>query len=234
MLVPQVIARVLADDDLVLGAVLRMAERRQVVLEPRAALARPSERVDGHEARLLIRDVAEMLHGSSAPAVPDIWILVLSAGAGTATRLVGAFGGEQTVNMMGDETGAPSGVSSTMVSVGSAGRLCLVAARPDALSRGALEGLLGRCDAIALVREGASPGEGDRLTVLRDRVLAGVGPWRPLVVGVELGASLRPWDQYPDAVVGLPGPEGLSPAKLVEHLLNGLLAASKGRAQAGS
>lgn len=226
MLVSQLMARLLVDDDLVLAAVMSMAERRQVVLEAVAAAVSCREPAASYEAKVLFRDVAVAVRQRSASECNDLWMLVLSARLGTAPRLV-------TV-MVGPHAGCPEDgrsctVARGVVILGERERLCLVAARPDALSRGALEGLMGRCDAVALVREEGSEEECRGLLRLWERVLAATRRWRPVVVGVELDAGARPWEDSPDAVVALPRFAEMPPARVVEHLLCGVLAAAKCR-----
>jgi len=227
MLLPQLVARLLVDDDLVLGAVLRLAERRQLALEAVAAAVGGGEAAVSYETRVLFQDVAAAVRQRRGAPATDLWVLVLSARLDTAPRLVAALGGNHHSGCLGDEQSCP--VARGVVIVGERERLVLVAARPDALSRGALEGLLGRCDAVALVREVGSEEEGLGLSRLRERVLAAARHWRPVVLGVDLGAGTGPWVDPPDAVIGLPRYAETPAARLVEHLLSGILAAAKCR-----
>jgi hypothetical protein len=234
VLLPQLVARLLVDDDLVLGAVLRMAERRQLVLEPVAQVAPAPTPIVPCELKALMREVGGVLRPGSGGKPADIWVLVLSAQTQTAPRLVAAMAGGPSVTWGSESGGSPAGVARGLVAVEGGGRLCFLAARPDALSRGALEGILGRCDAVALVREGDGAEERQQLGQLRERVLLAAGGWRPVLLGIDIGAALREWDHFPDAVIGLPELALLPPGKLVESFLGGLVAAAKSRAQLAS
>jgi hypothetical protein len=112
-----------------------------------------------------------------------------------------------------------------MLELGDGVHLCLLAIRPEALSRGALEGILSRFDALVLLRATGDPTELERLQQLRS-VARGGADREPLTVGVDLGAPLRDWQEFPDSVLGLTGWEERSPAWLVERLVDALLAAT--------
>ncbi len=231
MLLPQLVARLLADDDLVLGAVVRLAERRELVLEPVARAAPAPTPIVPCEVKALMRELTAQLRPGNGAEPGDIWVMVLSVEPQTAPCLVAAIAGNSPGTGWGDELGCSAGVARGLVAVEGGGRLCLLAARPDALSRGALEGILGRCDAVALVREGDGAEEWQQLVRLRERVLLAAGGWRPVLLGIDIGAGLRRWEPFPDAVVGLPDLAHGTPGQLFESLLGGLLAAAKARVQ---
>ncbi len=234
LLVPQLVARLLVDDDLVLGALLRLASRRQVVVRPVVALAANAGATASYETATLLRDAVATLRPHQAGTAGDLWVLLVSARLETAPRLLAAMTTDHDEAEGWDEDDYPSGLAHGVMRLRDGGRLCLVAAQPDALSRGALEGMLGRCDAVALVREGKGGEETRRLTMLRDTVLAAARTWRPLFLGVDVGAGFRPWEEFPDAVIGVRDLADLSPSRLVECLVGGVLAAAKGRGQVGS
>lgn len=232
LLLPQVVARLLVDDDVVLGAVTRMTERRQLVLAPRVALAPsvspPLEPEPGGLA--LIRDFLVALRG---PAAGDgalaVWVVVVAASAADATRFVALMGGEQEFMRAPESSGSSVGIAFRTVRLGKNARLCLLAVRPDALSRGALGGILARCEGLVMLRTGKDPEEAERLGVLADRVLESGSGWQPLLLGVDVGAGLRAWDDRPHAVLGLGDPTDHDGAWLARRLLEGLEAAISGR-----
>lgn len=232
LLLPQLVARLLVDDDLVIQSVLDLVGDKVLALQPRVELAAAGVPESGSDPRCaaLVREVLEMTRGpAAAEHVEAMWVVVVAASPDDAARFVTRLGGEPGVVMVTDATGSSTGLASRTVRVGDDHRLCLLAVRPDVLSRGAMEGMLARCDAVAFVRVGGGPDELDRLQGLR-RIAQGPGfGWQPLTVGVDLGAPLRDWGEFPDAVLGIPDWDSRSAGWLVEKLLETVRAAASGR-----
>lgn len=228
LLVPQLVARLLVDDDLVLAAVLRMVQEKVLTLQPRAVLA-PSPGGESSDPRRasLLRAVLEKARGAEAgQGVVALWVVLVSASPEDAAHFVGFLGGEPGVVLVPDATGARTGLTSRTIPLGADARLCLLAVRPDTLSRGALEGVMARCDAVALLRTTGDAEELERLQQLR-RLAEGPGfGWQPLALGLELGDALRSWGDYPDATLSISEWEAREPSWLVDRLLEGLLAAA--------
>lgn len=234
LLLPQLIARLLVDDDLVLEAVLDLVAAKTLVMYPRLELASVAV------ARLSAGDlwasqmVSEILYrfrgGDGGSLVRSLWVVVVSVRADEATRLVARMGGEPE-ELVFQNSELPVVLLSRSVPVGPNARLHLLALQPDLLSPAALAGVLGRCDAVVLVRTSESPEEERQLAKLR-QVAEGAGfGWRPLVVGWDHGVSFRPWEEYPEAVVAVPSLEGSDPQWLARRLLEALLAAASARKQ---
>lgn len=228
LLVPQLAARLLIDDDILLRAVLGLRDDKVVVVQARAQLAAANgvrEQLNGRIATL-VREALGRLRGLD-PGLPSVEmrVVVVSAAPVVATRLVARLGGEHEGSAPGSEGDATTGLASSTVLLGRNTSLSLVALPPDALSRGALEGLLARCDALVLARAGQDERELDRLRWLQSVAVAPSLGWQPVTLGIDLGAALRPWGEYPDAVLGLPDWESRGQAWLVERLLEGVLAA---------
>jgi len=227
-LIPQVVARLLVDDDLVIGAVSRLAAARAVTLHPRAALARAADEGGSFDPRLasVVREVlARTRSGAPAAGQATLTAVVVSANAADGVRFVERLAGGAGGSTVDEAPAAPTGMAAKAVSVGDGVRLSLLAIRPEALSRGALEGILSRFDALLLLRRGEEPAELDRLHYLRS-VARGGSLHEPLTVGIDLGARLRDWREFPDAVVGLLDWEERRAEWLVERLVEALLAAT--------
>ena len=228
LLLPQIVARLLVDDDLVVDGVLRLAEGKVLAMQPRVALAPPLEAGARPDPRLaaVVREVLARTRGLAAtPAAASLSVVVVAATAADGVRFVTRLGAGDGTRAAGVEPAASTGLASRMLELGDGVHLCLLAIRPEALSRGALEGILARFDALVLVRTTGDAAELDRLQQLRSVAHAGAGH-EPLTVGVDLGATLRDWQNFPDAVLGLTGWEERSPAWLVERLVDALLAAT--------
>ena len=228
LLVPQLVARLLVDDDLVLDAVLHMVQEKSLAIQPRAALAPvPNGESADPRCAALLRAVIEKARGAEVgPGVAALWAVLVSASPDDAMHVVGFLGGEPGVVMVHDPAGVSTGLASRTIRVGDDARLCLLAVRPESLSRGALEGVMARCDAVALVRTSGDGEELERLEQLR-RLAEGPGfGWQPLLLGIELGDRVRPWGDPPDATLTVSDWETRDPAWLVERLLEGLLAAA--------
>ncbi len=188
-LLPQLVARLLLDDDLVLQAVLGLERSRAVVLQPRAvAVAADSELPAGPGglAGELLKGVVRRLRGSHGVADPALWVLLIGEEGGQAREVVTRLGGtvvrEPTNELLRSTT-----VVRARVRVASDAMLCAVAVEPESLSRGAADPLLSRFDVLCIVLgKGATP----RLDKLLNQ-LPPVGG--PLVVGLDLGSDIRAW-----------------------------------------
>ena len=230
LLVPQIVARLLLDDDLVIGALARLADAKSVVLQPRVALAPPLQTGTGFDPRLagVVRDVLQRTRGSAPPHAAESLTAVILAGspdaAGFVQRLAASEGGRAAQA----DPGASTGLTSRTLDLGDGVRLSLLAIQPQNLSRGALEGILSRFDALVLLRCSAEAAELERLQHLR-AVVRAVCDREPLTVGVDLDSSLRVWTEFPDAVLGLPGWQERPAPWLVERLVDAVLAATAAR-----
>jgi hypothetical protein len=230
LLIPQIVARLLVDDDLVIEALLRMAEAKAVVMQPRLELAPAPAAESGADPRLgvLLREVlARTRSGAAADEAATLTVVVMAGEAGDAVNFVARLGSD--ADLAGAESGTGgAGIARRIVTLGDDARLCLLAIRPEALSRGALEGLLARFDALVLLRAGDDLVEMDRLQHLRSVVRGGAGR-DPLTLGIELGSNFRAWSDYPEAMLGLRDWETRPSAWLLERLVEGLLAAAHAR-----
>jgi hypothetical protein len=231
LLITQLVARLLVDDDLVIDAVLRLVECKAVVVRPRVELA-PSPRGSG-EADPRLGIVLREIVARTREVVPQgspvtMTVVVMAAAAGDAARFVARLGGE-VAEVADTESGTGrTGLARRILTLGGDAHLSLLAIRPEALSRGALEGVLSRFDALILLRAGDDAGEIERLQHLRSVARAGAGR-DPLTLGVELGSSFRVWSDYPEALLGLVDWEAQSSPWLVERVVEGLLAAVNSR-----
>jgi len=226
LLLGQLVARMLVDDDLLIDRVLRLAEAKTVALQPRAALAALPGRAPGPDPRLaaVLREAVARTRGQAAAAGTVTLSVVVIAAAADGARFVVRLGAADGA------AGASTGVASRMVDLGDGARVCLLAIRPEALSRGALEGVLARLDALVLLRCSSDAAELERLQQLRAVVRAGSGERALLTVGIDLGSALRDWGEYPDAVLGLSDWDARPAGWLVERLVEALLAATAARA----
>jgi hypothetical protein len=233
LLIPQLVARLLVDDDLIIDSALRLADRKVLVLQPRVELTADEGDETAVDPRLatLLRQVLDRYRGAGAAhGVAALWVVLVSASPNDAADLVTHLGGEPGEVMLPGDTVARTGFASRTLRLAGDARLRLLALRPDNLSRGALEGVLARCDAVALVRVGGSDDEVQRLQEL-GRLAEGSGAgWRPLTLGLDLGSGLRPWGEFPDAVLGIREWREREASWIVERLLEGLLAAASCRA----
>ncbi len=227
LLVPQLVARLLVDDDLVIDAVLRLAECKSVVVRPRVELA-PSPRAAGDgDPRLgiILRELVARTRGTLPKGSPaTLTIVVMAAAASDAAHFVARLGGEVAEVTDAESGSGRTGLARRILALANDAHLCLLAIRPEALSRGALEGILSRFDALILLRAGEDPAEIERLRHLRSVARASAGR-EPLTLGIELGSSFREWSDYPDAMLGLGDWESQSSSWLVERVVEGLLAA---------
>ncbi len=231
LLITQLIARLLVDDDIVIDAVLRLLDGKAIVARPRVELA-PPPRADGPaDPRLgvILREVVGRTRNAVPPnAVATMTVVVMSAAPGDAVRFVSRLGGDDQEVSDADNGTGRTGLARRILEFGSDARLCLLAIRPEALSRGALEGVLARYDALILLRTGEQQEELERLQHLREVARAGAGH-DPLTLGIELGAAFRVWGDYPEAMLGLGDWEAQSATWLAERVVEGLLAAVNSR-----
>jgi len=226
LVLDQLVVRLLADDDLVFAGVLEMVAAKLLVVGPRARLASgaPAETAPGPTPAPLGRLLAERLRGAGRSTGSDaFWAVVISDTVGGALQLVDrlAEGNEATVEREAGEVA--TGLRGWSAALGPGLDVCLLAVGPDSLSTGALEGIARRCDAVIALRTSAG-GEAE-LTRLIGRLAASSPSWSPLVLGVEVGASFRPWSNAPDAVLGLRDLAVIAPRSLLEALIDGLVAA---------
>jgi len=228
LLLPQIIAKLLVDDDLVLEAVLAMAAAKTVAIYPRLELV-TAQGSRKHTGDLQAEGLAEEFlrrfrRAELGSLVQGIWLVVVAVRGDEAARLVAHLGGEKE-EVVFHNSDLPLTLLARSVPVGPTARLHLLAIQPDILSPAALAGILGRCDAVVLLRQSASPEEETKLAALRWAALGG----QPLVVGLDLGATFRPWQEYPDAVLALPSLGDCTPQALAKSLLEALLAATASR-----
>lgn len=232
LLLPQLIARLLVDDDLVLEAVLDLVAAKTLVMYPRLELAPAPAVRDASGDLWASQMVSEILHrfrgGDGGSLVRTLWVVVVSARPEEATRLVARMGGEPE-ELVFQNSELPVVLLARSVPVGPNARLHLLALQPEILSPAALAGVLGRCDAVVLVRNSSHPEEERHLAKLR-QIAEGAGfGWKPLIVGWDQGTAFRPWEEFPEATVAVPSLEGADPQWLAKRLLEALLAASSAR-----
>lgn len=188
-LMPQLAARLLLDDDLVLQATAALARAGGVVLQPRAA-AVPAESGMPAGAGLfsgeLLKGAVRRLRGGDGLGVSALWVLMVGEVSGMARGVVTRLGGSATREPMNDTLSATT-VARARIPVAPGAMLCAVAVEPESLSRGAIDPLLSRFDVLCVVRgEGATP----RFDSLLDQLPPAGGP---LVVGLDLGGRARRW-----------------------------------------
>jgi len=215
-LFPQLVARVLCDDDLVLRAVTELAGARALVIQPRAvAVPTPSRFGEGEGSFRgeLLHAIVRRLRGEGGLVDPALWVLVVGEESGQAGELLNRLGGRAAGEAVRERLPATT-VARVRVRVAGDATLCAVAVEPDSLSRAASDPLLSRFDALCVVGgEAATP----RLDALLEGVEA-VG--RPLVVGVRLGGRARRWPATVRAALTVPDTAQLSPCDLVGLLLD--------------
>jgi hypothetical protein len=200
LLIPQLVARLLVDDDLIIDAALRLADRKVLVLQPRVELTAEEGDEIAVDPRLatLLRQVLDRYRGAGAEhGVAALWVVLVSASPNDAADLVTHLGGEPGEVMLPGDTVARTGFASRTLRLATDARLRLLALRPDNLSRGALEGVL------ALRCRGAGAG---RQLGRRSAAVAGVGA-AGRGVGRRLAAAhARPRPRQRAAPVGrIPG-----------------------------
>lgn len=225
---PQLEARLLVDDDLLLEALLRLAVARVVALEPRVRLAEESAAMATPDPFLasLVQETLGQLRSDDQSSTNDaLWLLVLANDALDAERFVHKLGGAGAP-FPGDE-GGRTGLATVQVQLGRSAGVCLQSARLESMLRGTRNAILSRCDAILLVRRGDCPEEEARLEEIRALAVAAAPARRPFL-GIDLDAGLRSWRTFPDAVVGLrswqDAPAGWILGRVLEGLRNVVVA----------
>ncbi len=214
-LFPQLVARVLCDDDLVLRAVVELVGARALVMQPRAAAVSGPARSEGEEGSFrgeLLHAIVRRLRGDGGLVDPALWVLVVGEESGQAGELVNRLGGRIAGEPVREKLPVTT-VARVRVRVAGGATLCAVAVEPDSLSRAAIDPLLSRFDVLCVVAgKAASP----RLDALLESVEA-VG--RPLVVGVRLGGRGRRWPAAMRAALTVPDTGQLPSRDLVGPLL---------------
>jgi len=231
-LITNLTAQLLIDDDILIEAVLALASRDVVRFESRARLVEREASGGGHDLRSedLIRDILTQSRGEAAARqAATLWLVVTSASFGLARSLVEML-------RSGDEGTAVqdrNGITSITLHPSAETSVCVIAVRSRSLTRGALEGVMGRCDGVLLLREGDDPDEAALLNGSCQELLSvryGEDR-RPAILGLDCGARLRQWQSpVPDAVLGVPNPKAMSSQALLTAVLEGVLAAVHGRA----
>ncbi|MFH1176107.1 MAG: DUF4388 domain-containing protein [Acidobacteriota bacterium] len=232
LVLTQLLARLLVDDDVAIEATLRLAQARALTLTPRVALAPQAAGAPARDPRLadLVREILARTRGeAAAKGAVTLWVLVVSSAPPDAARLVASLAGDEGEPLSPEHAGGATGFARRTLRLAPEVRVCLLALRPRALSRAALEGVLARFDALMLLRLGDESAELEQLQQLRRLAAPAESAHRPLVLGFDLTRSLRSWGDFPDAVFGIPGGEGQKPSWLFERLLEGLLAAAAAR-----
>lgn len=237
LLVPQIISRLLVDDDLVMETLLRMAAAKTVVLYPRMELVpspkSPAVLGDLLSAQLVAEVIRRFRGGGPEGLVQSLWVMVIGASGDGAAQFVTLLGGEER-EVTFQNSQVPLSLLSRSVPVGPNGRLHLLALQPELLSPAALAGVLGRCDAVILLRTSSEMEEEVKLQKLRALAQGAGLKWRPLVVGLDVGVSFRPWRDFPDAVLALPSLFHEDPQILLRRTLEALLAAASARSHEGN
>ncbi len=161
LLASQIVARLLLDDDLVLGALVRLAGAKSVTLQPRVALAPPPAAGCNPDPRLaaVAREVIARLRGSTMARSGESLTAVAISGSGDAFRYVARLSAAARGKAEQPETTATTGLLRRDLDLGDGVRLNVLAIQPQALSRGALEGILARFDVLVLVRASAAEEE---------------------------------------------------------------------------
>jgi len=225
------VARTLVDDDLLVEAVLALADRDAVRLEPRARLVETPAPESGDDLRAdgLVRDILASLRGGVRDGAPaTLWLVVCGATFATARALVGRLGDPERPGPEGER----NGITSVTLHPTPGSGVCLHAVEPAALTRGVLDGVMGRCEGVLLVRDCDDPDATARLQRACEELLAvrREDGWRPAVLGVERGVGLRTWPgPAPDAVLTLPDPGSMGRWAILGAVLEGVLAAVHGR-----
>lgn len=231
-LITNLTAQLLVDDDILIEAVLSLAGRDAVRLEPRARLVEPAPSEAGQDLRAegLVKDILMQSRGEAAgQQAATLWLVVASASFDLARSLVERLrsGGD------GFHIHDRNGITSLTLHPSADTSVCLLAVKSRALTRGALEGVMGRCDGLLLVRESDDAVETELLSGSLEELLSvrGRDKWRPAVLGVDCGARLRQWQEpSPDAMLGVPDSASMSSQVLLLSLLEGVMAAAHGKA----
>ena len=218
--------RLLADDDLVYAGVLELAAAKAVALSARAALTRGAraETAGAPAPMPLGRLLAERLRESGrAEGLDAFWAVVVSDAEGSGLALIDRLAEHDAPDAGSRGLDATSGLRGWSAALGPGLHLCLNAISPDLLSVSALEGISRRCDAIIALR---TDPDGEAVLARQiSRLTSSSKPWSPVVLGLEVGASMRPWQNPPGAVLGLRDLAAMPPRTLLEALVDGLVAA---------
>lgn len=213
LLVPQLVARLRFDDDLVLRAVVELEQLRRVVVKPRVAIVpEPSSirEVSTSSAGELLRAVLHRIRGADGLSDSALWVLVVGEQRGQARELVTRLGGLADEGTSGGDLPATT-VARARVRIARDASLCAVAVEPESLSRGAMGPLLARFDVVCVVRGEA---ESHRLETLVEELAGG-----QLLVGVEVGRRGRPWPGAIRATLAVPNLASWSPSALAGLLI---------------
>lgn len=198
---PQLVARLLLDDDLVLQAVVALEQSRGVILQPRLAPVAGQGALPGGPSAFageLLKGVVRRLRGGDGTADSALWVLVVGEESGQAREVVTRLGGS-AMRESSDASFSATTVARARVRIAPHAMLCAVAVEPESLSRGAADPLLARFDVLcAVLGGGATP----KLDALLDKLPPKGGP---LLVGLDLGggsgagpARLRGWLRVDD------------------------------------
>jgi hypothetical protein len=221
--------RLLVDDDIALEAVLALADRGDVALEPRARLVGAGSDA-GHDlhAEGIVREISTLVRGVHAgEPSPSLWFVLIAPSYETAAAIVRALGETSGGSLFGSpESGT---VCRALVRPSPGVAVSWLAVHPRALNGGALFGVMGRCDGVVLVRAAAGAPTSEQFDELLRRLLAALPRpgTRPPVLGLDLGARWREWDDRVDAALGLPDGAGTRGAGVAVALLEGMLAAAR-------
>lgn len=214
-LLPQLVARLLDDDDLVLQAVVALAQVGGVVLQPRAvAVSGDAEAPGGSGLWLgeLLKSVVRRLRGGDGVGDSVLWVLVVGEGSGQATEVVTRLGGSAIREPVNGALPSMT-VARARARVAPDALLCAVAVEPQSLSRGVIDLMLSRFDVLCAVRsEGATP----RLDALLEQMPPVGGP---LMVGLDLGGLSRPWAARLGGVLRVPDLARHGPRELAGLLI---------------
>lgn len=214
-LFPQLVARVLCDDDLVLRAVMELVGARALAVLPKAVAVPspfPPEEEPGLFRGELLHAIVRRLRGDEGRFDPALWVLVVGEDRGLAEELVNQLGGGP-VGQATREKLPTTTVARVRVRVAGDATLCAVAVEPDSLSRAAIDPLLSRFDVLCVVAGGT---ETPRLDALLGEVPSMRGP---LVVGVGRDGRARRWPTPVRAVLTLPDTGELRSRDLLGVLL---------------
>jgi hypothetical protein len=233
LLVPQLIGRLLEDDDLVLRGLISLAERRAVALAPRAALVAVAG--EGREERPfsaeLLREVVHLLSGNGeAGGHAAVWLLVvgdLGDAAASFVRRLGATAGAA------DAEGGVSPVShllGSIIRLAPDVSLCVLAVRPAGVSPAAIDALLSRCDAVCVVRAAELEASERWPSNVSEVIERASRRGRVPLLGVDLAAAGRPWKVSLPVILGVPGWQERGPDWLLDRIVTGLHAAVTSRA----
>lgn len=226
---PDLLVRLLVDDDIGLEAVLSLSERGELALEPRARLVADAE----HEScdlsiAELVREILAIVRGRrTAESDSALWLVVSGPRYELAAEVVSALGAERSAEASG--AAGAAGVCRALLRPAPGVTISWLAAQPEALNSGALFGVMGRCDGVIVVRDRSDGDAIESVDVVLRRLLAALPRLdaRPPVLGLDVGRGWHAWSEAVDASLLVPE---LSPAPgggLSASLLEGMLAAAR-------